>query len=123
MRSLVALLLLTSCEWGPAFFACGDVDEDAVHELAEDRDVLAVFNRMDFFCEPRADVGVDCRNASAEACTLRIGSAFARGRSFYADDATEGLMPLVEHEMTHWGPSDPRDPCAQHPPTCDGAPR
>lgn len=120
MIRITAFLLLTSCEWGPAFFDCGDVDEDAARELAESREVLAVFNRMDFFCEPRAEVEHDCRNDNAEACTLRLGSAVARGRSFYSDEATEGLMPLLEHEMTHWDGPRRGDACEAHPPECDG---
>ncbi len=123
MRGLVAAcVLLCSCEWGPAFLACGDVDEDAVWRLADARGVLAVYNRHDFICEPHDDVVIDCRNPTAEACTLWLGSAVARGRSFYDADANEGLMPLFEHELTHFGGPRFGDACEDHPPSCDGIP-
>jgi len=120
---LVVIGHLLACAWGPWFDdACGDVDEDAARALAVSRGVLGVFNRMDHFCEPRTDVVQDCRNPTAEACTLWLGSVIARGRSFYSSDATEGFMPLLEHEMSHWGGPVVDDACAAHPPTCDGEP-
>jgi hypothetical protein len=122
MRVAVALLLCASCGWGPEFFDCGDVDENTARALATDREVLAVFNRMDFFCESRDEVVRDCRNETAEACTLWLGSSLARGRSFYSNEATEGLLPLLEHEMTHWDGPRRGDTCEQHPPQCDGEP-
>lgn len=115
------LLLLSSCSWGPFTEGC-NLDEDAVQALAVKRGVTEVWQRMDVICEPRADVELDCRNPTAEACTAWRGSAVARGRVYLSSEATEGLLPLLEHEMTHWDGPRFGDACEAHPPSCDGLP-
>lgn len=123
MKALLPLLFaVAGCEWGP-FYDCGDVDEDAVRALAVDRGVLDVYSRLDVFCEPRADVAVDCRNDTAESCLAWRGSTFSRARIYASSEASEGLLPLLEHEFAAHAKDPPDgDACAQHPPSCDGKP-
>jgi hypothetical protein len=119
---LLACLLLPSCGWGAFYEGCEGIDGDVAAEMAEARGVLDVWERLDVVCQPRADVVIDCRNETAEACTERIGSAVHRGRVYLSSEATEGPMPLLEHEFTHFGGPRQGDSCEDHPPRCDGLP-
>ena len=77
-----------------------------------------MLNRMDFFGESRVDVEVDCRNDHAEACTLWIGSALARGRAFISNDDPAEIDALLRHEIVHvslWGQPNH---CASHEASC-----
>lgn len=115
---LAALLLLSACSFGPSYFDCSPIEVDAVRASAERRGVLPVLQRMDFFCESRVDVERDCRNPKAEACTLWIGSTFARGRTFLSRDEPHEITALALHEVQHWALWDRPSACASHSPSC-----
>lgn len=110
--------MLPSCGWGASYFDLDGVDVAAIEVAAVDLGVGAVLDRGDFFGEPRADVGRDCRSEHAEACVLWIGSAFSRARFFISNDDPGEVTPLVIHELQHAALWDRPNACASHSPDC-----
>jgi hypothetical protein len=114
LRLLCIIQFATGCGYGMYLEGC---QRDAAVEqrmvaAADFLGVDEVLNRMDFFC--KESLSGPCRR-DVDACTQRVGSSIARGRTFVKDDIP--LDNAVCHEGLHWA-LWAQDPCATHDAEC-----